>query len=117
MYYPLFSTWLSGYECLTQTLAGILRKQCQWLHEQHQLRMKMWTAMKPLAPTSESVAVPRAENDGALQAKVRERLGKGLAPPREIYDVQNRGHIDWTRIPDWAQPADPDAFEGCGHEG
>jgi hypothetical protein len=44
-------------------------------------------------------------------------MRQGLAPPREVYEVQNRGRIDWTTAPDWARPADPELFEGCGHEG
>jgi hypothetical protein len=47
----------------------------------------------------------------------KERLSKGLAPPREIYDVQNRDRIDWGNVPDWARSIDPELFEGCAHEG
>jgi hypothetical protein len=117
MNHPLITSWLSNYECLSRALSGMLRRQCEWLRLQQQLGMRMWTAMTPLAPPSDSAAVPVAKNGGALESKTRARLEKGLAPPREIYDVQNRGRIDWTRVPEWAQPADPDMFEGCAHEG
>ena len=52
-----------------------------------------------------------------LQERVVERLNQGLAPPAEAYHVHNRSKIDWTQVPEWAQPGDPDLFEGCGHEG
>ena len=59
---------------------------------------------------------PRLD-DPRLAARIDERLAKGLAPPAEIYLVQNRNKIDWSRIPIWAQPMDPEAFDGCVHEG
>jgi hypothetical protein len=117
MYHPLFTNWLSGYDCFSRTLTGMLRKQYEWLRMQQQLGMRMWTVMSPAASPSASTTARLAPNGGALEAKALERLERGLAPPREIYDVQNRGRIDWTRVPEWAQPADPDAFEGCAHEG
>jgi hypothetical protein len=45
------------------------------------------------------------------------RLRQGLAPPREIYLVQNRNAIDWSQFPAWARPIDPEIFDGCCHEG
>ena len=42
---------------------------------------------------------------------------RGFAPPPEIYRVEHRCHVDWARFPDWARPSDPEAFEGCCHEG
>ncbi len=53
----------------------------------------------------------------SLMRRVHERVSRGLAPPREIYQVQNRGKVDWSKVPEWARPIDPDMFEGCGHEG
>ena len=55
--------------------------------------------------------------DARLAAQIEERLSQGLAPPAEIYHVQNRNKIDWARIPEWARPLDPDLFDGCVHEG
>jgi len=40
-----------------------------------------------------------------------------LAAPREIYDIRNRDRVDWSTLPEWARPSDPDLFEGCAHEG
>jgi hypothetical protein len=53
---------------------------------------------------------------GDLKTLAMQRMQSGFAPPREIYDAQNRGQIDWSSVPDWARPIDPEMFEG-GHEG
>jgi hypothetical protein len=53
----------------------------------------------------------------SLEEMAIERVSKGLPPPREVYEVQNRGRIDWSRFPEWAKPSDPETFEGVGHEG
>lgn len=55
--------------------------------------------------------------DDQLVARIRERLDQGLSPPPEIYQVQYRDKIDWSQLPEWALPLDPDVFEGCSHEG
>jgi hypothetical protein len=52
-----------------------------------------------------------------LIALAAERMKKGLSPPREIYLTPYRDQIDWAAFPDWARPTDPEAFEGCTHEG
>ncbi len=52
-----------------------------------------------------------------LERKALERVSRGLAPPREVYEAQYRGRIDWSRFPDWARPTDPEVFEGSSHEG
>jgi len=46
-----------------------------------------------------------------------ERMGKGLAPPSEVYQTPYRNQIDWSKCPEWARPSDPELFEGSGHEG
>jgi hypothetical protein len=45
------------------------------------------------------------------------RLSKGLAPPREVYQAQNLDRINWSLFPEWARPSDPDLFGECPHEG
>lgn len=45
------------------------------------------------------------------------RMRQGFAPPAEVYRVPYRSLINWSDFPDWAQPIDPEAFEGCCHEG
>jgi hypothetical protein len=52
-----------------------------------------------------------------LEQYALERARKGLAPPREVYNAQNRSRIDWSRFPEWAKPIDPELFEGSAHEG
>jgi hypothetical protein len=45
------------------------------------------------------------------------RTRRGLAPPREIYDVRDRDRVAQSTLPEGARPSDPDLFEGCAHEG
>ncbi len=56
-------------------------------------------------------------NAQELAAVAAARVRRGLAPPAEIYQIQNRSRIDWTEFPCWAWPVDPEAFDGCCHEG
>jgi hypothetical protein len=53
----------------------------------------------------------------SLEQYALARTRKGLAPPREVYNAQNRSRIDWSRFPEWAKPIDPELFEGSAHEG
>ena len=66
------------------------------------------------AVAGESVASSGLET---LEQYALERASKGLPPPREVYDAQNRNRIDWSRFPEWARPIDPEVFEGSTHEG
>jgi hypothetical protein len=52
-----------------------------------------------------------------LETRALERVRKGFPPPPEVYQVQNRSRIDWSRFPEWAWPIDPDLFTGTSHEG
>ena len=62
---------------------------------------------------------PQAESDriSALVVEAQARMRDGFPPPREIYQIQNRGKIDWTVFPDWARPVSPELYDGCSHEG
>jgi hypothetical protein len=93
------------------------RRQYDWLRTQRRLGMRMWTALTPRTVTTVPSNPPPADEADTIEKQAMERMRKGLAPPREIYDVQNRGRIDWARAPEWARPIDPDSFEGCAHEG
>ena len=44
------------------------------------------------------------------------RMRQGFAPPAEIYQIHYRSRINWSDFPDWV-PLDPEAFDGCCHEG
>jgi hypothetical protein len=46
-----------------------------------------------------------------------ERAHRGLAPPPDIYRIELRRRVDWSRFPAWARPVDPEVFKGCCHEG
>ena len=59
----------------------------------------------------------RAESGEHLVDIAMRRMRAGLAPPAEIYLVENRGKIDWSLCPNWARPVNPDVFDGCCHEG
>jgi hypothetical protein len=63
------------------------------------------------------VTGPPRTKANELISRARERMRKGLAPPREIYQAPYRDRIDWSLFPDWARPNDPEMYEGCGHEG
>jgi hypothetical protein len=52
-----------------------------------------------------------------LERDALERTRKGLPPPRQVYEAQNRSRIDWSQFPEWARPIDPEAFDGTAHEG
>jgi hypothetical protein len=58
-----------------------------------------------------------AQAASGLEEHARQRTRQGLAPHREIYDVRNRDRVDWSTLPEWARPSDPELFEGCAHEG
>jgi hypothetical protein len=58
-----------------------------------------------------------AQAASSLEERARARTRRGLAPPRELYDVRNRDRVDWSTLPEWARPSDPDLFAGCAHEG
>ena len=113
----IFANWLSGCDRLTRTCSHLLHKQCEWLRLQQELGMRVWAALTRSTASVESSTAQNSASTRSLEASALERLEKGLAPPREVYDVQNRGRIDWSRVPEWAQPADPESFEGCAHEG
>ena len=46
-----------------------------------------------------------------------ERVNQGLSPPAEIYRVDYRDRIDWSKFPSWARCSNPDMFDGSCHEG
>ncbi len=52
-----------------------------------------------------------------LEQIALDSVSKGQAPPAEVYDVRYRRQIDWLKFPSWAQPASPELYEGCSHEG
>jgi hypothetical protein len=75
------------------------------------------TSATTAKPTQEIAGPSPALELEKLENLAFERVSKGLAPPREIYQVPYRNKIDWGRFPDWAKPSDPELFEGSSHEG
>jgi len=70
----------------------------------------------PETPVQEVAGPEKDLQSETLRDLVMRRLHDGYAPPREIYDVRNRGKINWSDVPEWARPIDPELFE-VGHEG
>jgi hypothetical protein len=110
------------YQCLSRGLAGMARWQWLLLDAQFRAGLKLVAVMssEPVPPPGREpeTAARRAATDlKEIERQAAERASKGLPPPREIYEVQNRNRIDWSRFPEWARPVDPEVFEGCGHEG
>jgi len=110
---------------LTQSAAAALWSQWQWWSVPWRFGITMMDALvvesnrsaAPAGAPDQPGALPRDRPSRRLEEQALERLQKGLAPPRDIYDVRNRGRIDWSKVPDWARPSDPELFEGCTHEG
>jgi hypothetical protein len=69
-----------------------------------------------IARAEETIPYRPAVDDKLIELAAA-RLRQGLAPPREIYQVQYRNAIDWSQFPAWARPIDPEIFDGCCHEG
>jgi hypothetical protein len=124
MFHYLVNNYWDKYESLSRAVTDAMWKQWRWLDSQCRFGMSMWGAVLgsprnvglPSAPKREA-AMKTVQTPEDLEKVAKERLSKGLAPPREIYDVRNRDRIDWTNLPDWARSVDPELFEGCSHEG
>jgi hypothetical protein len=120
----MLTNYQRNYQFLSKAVTDMTGKQWELLAAQSQLSFALWKAMlivSPHVPLSgeqqvEAVGPGSARMAGSLESLATERLKSGFAPPREIYDVQNRRRIDWSSFPDWARPVDPELFEG-GHEG
>jgi hypothetical protein len=88
-----------------------------WMMATYRCSIEMieaWAAAAE-APNSHADKEQQKEPD-ILGRRALDRLKNGFAPPREIYDVRNRRQVDWTDVPLWAWPIDPEVFE-VGHEG
>jgi len=133
MFENVFTNYLSGYQSITRTFNDALWSQWRLLFTPCKLSMAMMDDILigsarlyavPDEPqkadpgsTAEAAAAPDKEGSPeTLEQRAMNRLSHGYAPPREIYDVRNRGQINWSKVPEWAKPADPELFEGA-HEG
>jgi hypothetical protein len=125
-----FTNYLSQYQSVSRTIRDVMWNQWKWLSTPYQLGVDMIDdflvrASRPEAAVDKpELPAPEPEGPEPEQAGPREtleqvamkRLSGGQAPPREIYDVRNRGRINWADVPDWAKAVDPEIFEGA-HEG
>jgi hypothetical protein len=110
-------TFLSLYGAWYQTLAEVLRTQWSFLDAQYQLGVRTLDVLR--GSPSEAPAPSQAEGPSPApspEERAHERTDRGLAPPNDVYEVQNRNRIDWSQLPEWARPSDPELFEGA-HEG
>ena len=74
------------------------------------------TSTDPASVEARLAAKPR-EVLPSLEQLAAERLRRGLAPPREVYQVPYRDRVNWSDFPAWARPTDPELFQDCSHEG
>jgi hypothetical protein len=92
---------------------------CPWELYEAQCRAGLQileTVLHTRAPAAAAAGHDPAAELRGLQQLSAERVRRGLAPPKEIYQTPYRNRIDWSALPEWARPSDPELFEGS-HEG
>lgn len=113
------SPFQSLYHDLSKAATTLL--WCHWklVDARYEVAARWLDMLREPAPSEERpvalAAEPPSSKEIARQAA--QCMRKGLPPPPEIYEVQNRSLIDWAQFPEWARPSDPELFEGCAHEG
>jgi len=110
MFHAVFPQFTSVFEYWSRTVNDLMWDQWRWFDAQYAAGIQWLDAATGASPGSSNPLQ-------TLEQKAIERVQKGLAPPREIYEAQYRSQIDWSRFPEWARPIDPEVFEGSGHEG
>jgi hypothetical protein len=113
---PNYNMCLTPYQNWVRAMANLVCNQWELMNAPYRLGLSVLDALWSSSMRS-TVTPPKPAEPQGLETQALERMRQGLAPPPEIYDVQNRSRIDWTAAPNWARPADPELFEGCGHEG
>jgi hypothetical protein len=110
------------WESWSDALASLMA--CPWklFDAQYQASLRLLeTVLRSPAgeprPTAEEATLGPEAEFRRLEKLTAERVRQGLPPPREAYRAPYRGRIDWSQMPDWARPSDPEVFEGCAHEG
>jgi len=129
----MFTNYLSSYQSMSRAFTDVMLNQWRWLFTPCQFGIGMMDdfmvgsrrsvaasyTRQATAPEANMEEAPLPEKESppeTLEQVAMKRLNSGYAPPREIYDVRNRDQIDWSKVPDWAKPVDPELFEGA-HEG
>jgi hypothetical protein len=94
---------------------------CHWklLDARYEVAARWFDTLREPTTSPDDADARRTESptSEAIARRAAECMRKGLPPPSEIYEVQNRGRLDWSQFPEWARPSDPELFEGCSHEG
>ena len=104
----IYTHWLSA-------AATLLAYQWKLFEAQYQAGLSIVEAALG-APGRGAGAARAAAELERLERLAAERVSRGLAPPREVYQAPYRGQIDWGKFPEWVRPSDPEMFQG-GHEG
>ncbi len=112
------------YQWWSQSLVGMLVWEMQLFETQYQVGLKIVEAAMRMpsrwavSPGEQVCTCVQTTDDlPTLETLAIERTRKGLAPPREIYEVSHRDRIDWSKFPEWARPIDSELFQESGHEG
>ncbi len=134
MNHQMFADYLQLYQGWSRTLTSMAWDQWRLLTSQYQAGIgaldNMLAALggkgaasaevPASADPQPAIRTPPAEAPAPAEALERVALlcvSKGLPPPREVYQVQNRDRINWSLFPEWARPSDPELFGECPHEG
>ena len=110
MIVPMFPQVPAVYRWWARAVASLVWNQWRVLDAQYAAGIDLLDA----AAGGHAGTPPKLQT---LEQYALERVGKGLAPPKEVYEAHNRNRIDWSRFPEWARPTDPEVFDGCAHEG
>jgi hypothetical protein len=97
-------------------MASLLCRPLELFEAQYRAGLKVLETVLG-APAAAPQTGGTAEEVRRLQELSAERVRRGLPPPKEIYQLPYRNRIDWSAMPEWARPTDPELFEGSAHEG
>jgi len=108
----------------SQTVTRMLACHLNCLETHYQVGFDVIEASLGFFSDTKGAAVQRSDAERQpeidfqkLEALAIANVQQGFAPPREIYSVPYRNRVDWSRVPPWARPIDPEVFDGSGHEG
>lgn len=108
--------WITDCCWWSQILEDVVESQWHLWSAQLITGSQLLQAMQEQAPSKADEAAPSpTAPEHNLEARALQCCRQGLAPPPEIYQAQYRRQLCWSALPNWAQPSDPDLFEG--HEG
>src|SRR5262249_23036251 len=122
---PMFPNIRRLHQFWTAAMINLAWTHWTFLNAGLRLAHRMWepTGAAPggggSGPPPPAEAAPQKASGEAedLARRAADRMGKGLAPPPEVYQAPWRSRLDWSKFPEWARPTDPDLFEGSCHEG